>query len=70
MKVEKSSRRHVINRPRPRHGHKYSNNIKSVSICYLYILSKTQEKFEAQLKKKLSNTEAELKKSFPYKKSM
>ena len=43
-------------------------NIKGVSAWWcLYVLSNTQATFEAQFMKKLSNTEAELKKSVAYK---
>ena len=38
-------------------------NVKCLSIIWLYVLSNTQAKVEAQFMKKLSNTEAELKKS-------
>ena len=44
-------------------------NIKYVSVWWcLYVLSNTEATFEAQFMKKLSNTEAELKKSDAYKK--
>ena len=46
-------------------------NIKYVSVfLWLHLLSNTQTTFEAQFMKKLSNTEAELKKSVAYKKSV
>ena len=46
-------------------------NIKYVSAWWcLYVLSNTEATFEAQFMKKLSNTEAELKKSDAYKKSV
>ena len=51
--------RYDINRSRSRRGRKYSRY--KVSQC-LYVLSNTLAKFEAQFMKKLSNTEAELKK--------
>ena len=38
--------------------------------CWLYVLSNTQATFEAQFMKKLSNTEAELKKALLIKKSV
>ena len=38
--------------------------------AYIYVISNTQATFEAQFMKKLSNTEAELRKSIAYKKSM
>ena len=44
-------------------------NTRSVSVWwYLYVFSNTKASFEAQFMKKLSKTEAELKKSLPYKK--
>ena len=42
--------------------------IKSVSVLCLYMLRNTKATFKAQFIKKLSNTEAELKKSVAYKK--
>ena len=42
-------------------------NEKSVSVCF-YVLSNTEATFEAQFMEKLSNTEAELKKSVVYRK--
>ena len=44
-------------------------NLKSVSVSWcLYVLSNIQETFEVEFMKKLSNTEAEMKKSVAYKK--
>ena len=45
-------------------------NIKYVSVTCLYVVSNTWETLEAQFIKKLSNIEAELKKSVSYKKSV
>ena len=60
-----------IIRPKPRHKHRYANNVKSVSVWWcLCILSNTWGTFEAQFIKKLSNTEAELKKKRYLKKSL
>ena len=51
------------------HVHKYTNNTKNVSVwCCLYILSNTSATSDTQFMKKLSNTEAELKKSIAFKK--
>ena len=45
------------------HVRKYTNNTKNVSVwCCLYILSTTSATSDTQFMKKLSNTEAELKK--------
>ena len=49
MKIENRSHSYNKNRPRSRHGHKYS-------------------KYENSVHEKLSNTEAELKRSVAYKK--
>ena len=62
LKLKNISHMCDMNRPRPRHGHKHSKH----KVC----LSNTKAKFEAQFKKKLSNNEAELKKSVAYKKSV
>ena len=52
------------------HVHKYTNNTKNVSVwCCLYILSNTSATSDTQFMKKLSNTEAELKKDIAFKKS-
>ena len=46
-------------------------NIRSVSVWFcVYILSNTEATFETQFMKKLSNTEAKLKKNIAYKKSV
>ena len=59
-----SSHRYDIIKPKPRHEHRYANNMKSASVWWcLCILSNTWGTFGAQFIKKLSNTEAELKKS-------
>ena len=44
-------------------------NIKRASVC-LYVVSNTEATYEAQFMKKLSNTEAELKKELLMKKSV
>ena len=63
MKIKSRSHRYGINRLRCRYGHIV--NIKTVSV---YVLSNTQAISEAQFMKKLSNTEAELKKALLIKK--
>ena len=57
LKMKNRSQIYDINRPRPRHGHKYTKYKMCISI-----ISNTLATFEAQFMKKLSNTEAELKK--------
>ena len=61
LKVKNRSHRYNINRPRPRHRHRCTK-YKMMAIC----ISTIQAIFEAQFMKKLSNTEAELKKSVAY----
>ena len=61
------SHRYDINRPRPTHGHKYKIYLSILmDICIKQHL--TNITFGAQFIKKLSNKEAELKKSIAYKK--
>ena len=69
LKMKNRSQRYDIYRPRPRHGHKYTKYkmcLNTMVICIkqhlCYIWSSIHEK--------LSNTEAELKKSVAYKKSV
>ena len=62
--MKSKSHRYEIDRPRRRHGHKYTKYK-----MYLFI-SNTLATFEAQFMEKLTNIEAELKKSFAYKKSV
>ena len=65
LKMKNRSYRYDVNRSSPRHGYKYTNilNIKFNSAWWLYLLSNNKATSEAQFMKKLSNTEAELKKS-------
>ena len=65
MKMKNRSHRYDINRPRSTLGHKYSKYKKCRSIMML--IHTFEATFEAQFIKKLSNTEAELKKSVAYK---
>ena len=67
MKVKNRSHIFVINKPWSRREHKISK-YKSASLSWcLYVAKNTEATFKAQ--KKLSNTEAELKKSLAYKKT-
>ena len=61
--AENEKQRYDINRPTPRHGHKYTKYKLCLSIC------RTLATFEAQFMEKLSNIEVELKKSVAYKKA-
>ena len=62
------SYRYDVNRPMPGHGHKYTKYKRSLSIMMVTCIKQQLTTFEAQLMKKLSNIEAELKKSVTYKK--
>ena len=67
--MKNRSHRYDITRPRPRHGHKYAIYNMSqfnMTIC----INQQYATFEAQFMKNLSNTEAELKKSVAFKKSV
>ena len=67
MKMKTGSHIYNINSPRSRH----LVHIRSVSVWWcLYVLRNTWAKFEAQFMRKSRNTEAELKKSVAYKKSV
>ena len=59
IKMKNKSHRYDINRSRPRHGHKYCKFKNCLSVIIL----------EAQFKKKLSSTEAKLKKTIACKKA-
>ena len=59
--MKNRSSRCNINRPRPRHGHNYTKYKMCLSIMMFICIKQS-------LMKKLSNTEAELKKSVAYKK--
>ena len=62
MKMKNRSHRYDINRPRSRHGRKY-NKYMYLTMMMLINIKQTLATFEAQFRTKLSNTEAELKKS-------
>ena len=60
-----------INKPRPKHGHKYTKyNICHNTLMLIYISSNILATIKARFMKKSSNTEAELKKSTGSKKSV
>ena len=65
MKMKSRLHRHDINSPRSRHI--VNIRIISVWLC-TYVLSNTKPTFEVQFMRKLSNTEADVKKSVSYKK--
>ena len=66
LKMKNRSQNCYINRPRPKHGPKYTKYKNCLNI--MMVLSNTQTTFEVQFMKKLSNTEAEMKKTVPYEK--
>ena len=70
MKMKMKNRLHTydINRPRPRHGDKYSEYKNCLNMMMLRFIQQQQATYEAQFMSKLSNTEAELKKNVAYKK--
>ena len=71
IKIKNRSHRHDINRPSSRRAHKYSKYKKCLTMMMLIYIKQHQSNiFQVQFKKKLSNTEAELKKSVAYKKSV
>ena len=65
LRMKNISHRYNINRPRHRHGHKYTKYEVCLRII-MVISSNTQAAFEAQFMKKLSNTEAQLKARVAY----
>ena len=70
IKIINRSHRYDINRPRSRHGHRYSKYKKCLSKMMLICIEQYLSKFEPQFMKKLSNTEAEFEKRVLYKKSV
>ena len=68
LKMKNRSHRYDINRPRPRHGQRYTKYKMYLSIMMVICIKQHQATFEAQFMKRLSNTEAELKKSVAYNK--
>ena len=64
------SHRYKINRPRSRHGHKYTKNKIFLSIMMVIFIKRHLSNIRSSIHEKLSNTEAELKKRGAYKKSV
>ena len=56
LKIKNRSQRYDINRPRPRHGHKYIKYKMCLRIMMVYALSKVYTTFEAQSMKKLNKS--------------
>ena len=63
MKTKNRLHRYDMNRPRPRPGHKYTKYKMCQSTIMVISIKQNLSKSEAQLMKKLSNTDIELKKS-------
>ena len=71
LKVKNRLLGYDINKPRPKHGHKYTKyNICHNTLMLIYISSNILATIKARFMKKSSNTEAELKKSTGSKKSV
>ena len=70
LKMKNRSHRYNINRPRPRHRPIYTKYKMYLHMIMITRIKEHQAKFEAQFIKTLSNSEAELKKSAAYKKSV
>ena len=68
--MKNSSQRYHINRPRPRHGHRYIKYKMSLRIMIVICIKQHLSNTWSSVHEKLSNTEAELKKSVAYKKSV
>ena len=69
--MKNCSHRYKINRPRTRNEHKFSKYKKCLTNDEMIIYIKQHlTTFKAQFMKTLSNTEAEMKKSFAYKKKL
>ena len=68
IKMKNRSHRYDINRPRSRHGHKYSKYKKCLSMMMLICIKQHLSNIWSSVHEKLSNTEAELKKNVAYKK--
>ena len=60
----------VLNRPRPKHGHRYTKYKMCLIIMMVIDIKQHLSNIWSSIQEKLSNTEAELKKSVAYKKSV
>ena len=69
MKMKNRPHRCDINRPRSRHGHKYSKYKKCLTMMMLICIKQHLSNIWSSIEEKLRNTEAELKKSLLIKKS-
>ena len=69
LKIKDKLYRYDTNKSRPRHGHKYTKNIVSLSIMIVKCIKQHLSKICSTIYEKLSDTEAELTKSVAYKKA-
>ena len=70
MKMKNRSHRYDINRPRSRHGGKYSKYKRGICMMMLICIKQHLSTIWSSICEKLSNTEAELKKRVACKKSV
>ena len=68
--MKNRSHRYVINRPRAKHGHRYTKYKMCLIIMMVIDIKQHLRNIWSSIQEKLSNTEAELKKSVAYKKSV
>ena len=68
QKMENGSHRYDINRPRPRHGRKYTKYKMCLGIMMVICIAQHLSNIQSSIHEKLSNTDAQLKKSVAYKK--
>ena len=68
--MKNRSHRYVINRPTPKHGHRYTKYKMCLIIMMVIDIKQHLRNIWSSIQEKLSNTEAELKKSVAYKKSV
>ena len=66
MKLENRSHTYIINRPTSRHGRKYSKYITCLTLMMLIFIKRHLSNIWSSVHEKVSNTEAELKKSVGY----
>ena len=68
--MKNRSHRYVKNRPRPKHGHRYTKYKMCLIIMMVIDIKQHLSNIWSSIQEKLSNTEAELKKIVAYKKSV
>ena len=67
--MKNRSRRYDINRPRPRHGHKYTEEKMCLNIMMAICIKQHQSNVQSSIHEKVKqHTEAEFKKIVAYKK--